>query len=228
MQCFVYQSAYGIIDINPYGMKIAVILKINKIAHKLIYQPYQNESPTGLLPYIIDGDMILADSQAIVEYLRYQYGLASDEVIDEHNAYIWQRLGRLCENDLYPIMVHSRMLDPSGLEVMTSNKAITDVLNSKESIERAQNKMQQLINASSVSKFTQEQRYSRGLDILYEIENTINKGILWLDNKPSTYDATVYAFLENIRAIPLPNIMNKYLHKSAIIGSYLAKVKSFL
>ena len=86
--------------------------------------------------------------------------------------------------------------------------------------------MQQLINASSISKFTQEQRYSRGLDILYEIENTINKGISWLDNKPSTYDATVYAFLENIHAIPLPNIMNKYVHDSSIIHGYLTKVKS--
>ncbi len=228
MQCFLFQSAYGIIDINPYAMKIALILKINNIPHQLIYQPYQNQSPTGLLPYIIDGDVILADSSAIVDYLRQQYGLASDKVMDENNAKSWRQLEQLCENDLYPIIVHSRMLDPSGLEVMTSNKAITDTLHSKESIERVQNKMQQLINASSISKLTQEQRYSRGLDILYEIENTINKGTLWLNQKPSTYDATVYAFLENIHAIPLPNIMNKYLHDSSIIHNYLTKVKSFL
>ena len=227
MRCFLFQSAFGIIDINPYAMKIALILKINNIPHQLIYQPFQNQSPTGLLPYIIDGDVILADSAAIMDYLRQQYGLASDKVMDESSVYAWRRLEQLCEIDLYPIIVHSRMLDPSGLEVMTSNKAITKVLNTKESIERFQNKMQQLINASSISKFTQEQRYSRGLDILYEIENTINKGISWLDNKPSTYDATVYAFLENIHAIPLPNIMNKYLHDSSIIHGYLRKVKSF-
>lgn len=228
MQCFLYQSAYGIIDINPYAMKVALLLKINHIPHQLIYQPYQNQSPTGLLPYIIDGDVILADSSAIVDYLRQQYGLSSDKVIDENTAYTWRQLEQLCENDLYPIIVHSRMLDPSGLAVMTSNKTITEVLNSKESIEIVQNKMQQLINASSISQFTQEQRYLRGLDILYTIENTIHKGTPWLDHKPSTYDATVYAFLENIQAIPLPNIMNKYLHESSIFHDYLTKVKSFL
>lgn len=228
MQCFLFQSAYGIIDINPYAMKVALILKINNIPHQLIYQPYQNQSPTGLLPYIIDGDVILADSSAIVDYLRQQYGLESDRVMDENDTKPWRQLEKLCENDLYPIIVHSRMLDPSGLEVMTSNKAITDTLHSKKSIESAQNKMQQLINASSISKLSQEQRYSRGIDILCEIENTINKGTLWLDQRPSTCDATVYAFLENIHAIPLPNMMNKYLHDSSIIHNYLTKVKSFL
>lgn len=228
MQCFLFQSAFGLIDMNPYAMKVALVLKMNGIAHQLIYQSGQNQSPTGLLPYIIDKDVVLADSHVIVDYLRQQYGLASDHVLTEQESCEWRQLEQLCEDDLYPIIVYSRVLDPRGLEVMACNKVMAAVFDSKEKVKAVQANMQQLIDASSVSHLTQEQRYLLGIEILRRIENKIKEGALWLDHRPSTVDATIYAFLENIRAIPLRNAMNEYLHGSVIIHEYLAKIQSFL
>ena len=61
-----YPELFGVADNNPYGLKIFAFLKLCNLPfrHEHILDP--KNAPRGQLPYVIDGDAHIGDSDAIV------------------------------------------------------------------------------------------------------------------------------------------------------------------
>ncbi len=73
-----YPGLFGVADNNPYGLKVFAFLKLCKLPfkHEHILDP--KAAPRGQLPYIVDDDAHIGDSDAIVVHLIKKYGLEID------------------------------------------------------------------------------------------------------------------------------------------------------
>ncbi len=80
---FSYPGLYGLEDNNPYGLKVFAFLRLCRVpfVHEHILDAHA--APRAQLPYIVDGDRTVGDSDAIVAHLEQTYALTIDDALTE-------------------------------------------------------------------------------------------------------------------------------------------------
>jgi glutathione S-transferase len=72
IQLHAFAPLWGLIDLSQPVMKVDVYLRLTKLPYKLV--PFSMESfaaaPKGKLPYIVDGQERIADSNFIIDHLK--------------------------------------------------------------------------------------------------------------------------------------------------------------
>lgn len=108
-----FGAAFGLPDASPFVMKAEVLLKMSG-------QPYQantkgfRQAPKGKLPYIQDGDVVVADSTFIRWHLERRYGIDFDAGLNaEQRATAWA-VEKLLEDNLYWIGVYWRWMNDAN------------------------------------------------------------------------------------------------------------------
>src|SRR5438552_18068441 len=73
-----YPTLFGVADNNGYGLKVFAFLKLAAVpfVHEHIFDASQ--APRGQLPYIVDGDDTVGDSETIIAYVTQKYGVQLD------------------------------------------------------------------------------------------------------------------------------------------------------
>src|SRR5436190_2085646 len=76
---FSYPDLCGVADNNPYGLKVYAFLKLCNLAfrHEHIFDA--SNAPRGQLPYVVDGEETIGDSDAIIGHLMAKYSLTIDD-----------------------------------------------------------------------------------------------------------------------------------------------------
>jgi Glutathione S-transferase N-terminal domain len=75
LRLFSYPDLYGVADNNPYGLKIYAFLKSCKLAFQHEHILDTKSAPRGQLPYLVDGEKTVGDSDAIISHLITRYAL---------------------------------------------------------------------------------------------------------------------------------------------------------
>lgn len=107
IELFCFPPAFGLPSPGPFALKTEVHLQMARLDYNLRREGYAT-APKGKLPYIVDGDHVVADSTFIRLYLERTYGIDFDDgYTDTERAQAWA-IERLVEDQLYWAMVHSR------------------------------------------------------------------------------------------------------------------------
>src|SRR6266851_6580222 len=108
---FSYPELYGVADNNPYGLKVFAFLKLCKLVfrHEHIFDA--KAAPRGQLPYIVDGDETIGDSDTIIARLIGKYRLPIDDALTARQRDTDHLIRRMLD-DLYWVMSYSRWRDP--------------------------------------------------------------------------------------------------------------------
>ncbi len=105
-----YPDLFGVADNNPFGLKVYAFMRLNglKFEHRHILDA--KNAPRGQLPYLVDGDVTLGDSDAIIAYLMQRYSLRMDAELSAPQLTL-DMLVRRTLDDLYWPMSFSRWRD---------------------------------------------------------------------------------------------------------------------
>ncbi len=103
--------AFGMRNVSPFCLKAEMLLKDLGLEYEMSTLGDPRKAPKGKLPYMIDGDTVIADSELICEYLEAltQGGVYRNLTPEQKARGV--ALSRLAEDHLYWIMVASRWLD---------------------------------------------------------------------------------------------------------------------
>src|SRR4030095_9058681 len=73
-----YPTLFGVADNNGYGLKVFAFLRLAGVPfrHEHIFDAAK--APRGQLPYIVDGDDTVGDSETIIAWVTKRYGVTSD------------------------------------------------------------------------------------------------------------------------------------------------------
>jgi glutathione S-transferase len=103
--------AFGLRNVSPFCLKAEMLLTSLELPFKLSEEADPRKAPKGKLPFLIDGDNCIADSELITEYLNeLTKGQVYAGLSDAQKAQ-GLALSRLAEDHLYWMMVASRWLD---------------------------------------------------------------------------------------------------------------------
>ncbi len=75
---FSYPELFGVADNNPFGLKIYAFLKLCGLPFRHEHIIDTAQAPRGQLPYLLDGDEKIGDSDTIIAHLIQRYGLTID------------------------------------------------------------------------------------------------------------------------------------------------------
>ncbi len=105
----------GAPDSSPFVMKVMVLLRLAGLAYREA-QGLPFKAPKGLIPYIEDDGVTVADSTFIRFHIERKYGVDFDAALDARQKAVAWAAEKLCEDHLYWAMLELRWLDDANFK----------------------------------------------------------------------------------------------------------------
>ncbi|GLQ49347.1 glutathione S-transferase family protein [Dyella flava] len=192
-----YPELCGVADNNPFGLKVYAFMRLCGIPFEHRHILDTKMAPRGQLPYLIDGDKSVGDSDAIIAYLKSRYGLSIDEGLSDAQRNLDYLLRRTLD-DLYWSMSYSRWKDerywPSFRHlVLSTHPGITE-----SDMAAAHDYNEQRYYYQGIGRYEPEQVYERGIADLRVVSDLLGQGPFMFGASPRSIDAAIYGFVANI------------------------------
>lgn len=211
LKLYQFHPCWELPNASPFCMKLETYLKMAKIPYDTIDVMNPSKAPKGKLPFIEDDGRTIADSGLIIDYLKDKYDNSLDDHLSVEQAAQAVAFTRLIEEHLYWVIVYSRWIDESGW-AKTADTYFASIPRPMRNIVAnsvRKNTKKQLYD-QGLGRHSNEQIYGLGKDDLAAICDFLDTKEFFFGDKPSSIDATLYAFLANIIYVPIESPLKEY------------------
>ncbi len=222
IKLYSFGKNFGVADPSSFVLKIDVYLRMAGIKYKSIASAENlRKSPKGKLPFIIDGDVTIGDSQFIIAYLQDKYQVDLDSHLSEEQKSIAYHLGKSLDEDLYWCMVYSRWIKddtwPLLKEAFFSSmpfplKYIVPIL-ARKGIKTA-------LFKQGLGRHTDEEIMVITERSLQALSTILGDKTYFFGDKPCTFDATVYGVLAQFLSTTIDNPFNDMAKQYSTLVAY--------
>jgi glutathione S-transferase len=192
-----YPDLYGVADNNPFGLKVYAFMRLCGIPFDHQHVLDTSHAPRGQLPYLVDGDQSIGDSDSIIAYLKHRYGLSIDEDLSADER-ITDLLVRRTLDDLYWPMSYSRWQDDRYWPLFRSALLSTHADITEDALEAAREYNRLRYHYQGIGRYERDQVYERGVANLRAVSDVLGRGAYIFGSKPRSLDAAIYGFTANI------------------------------
>ena len=213
---YAFGPAFGVADPSPFVLKIDAFLRLNSIEFdsRSSFKYLQN-APKGKLPYIKDGEKIIADSFFIQQYLTEEYSLKIDEAINPEQQTQAHFIGRAIEESLYWCIVYFRWIYAKNWPIIKHeffSKMPFPLKNIAPFF--ARKSVKSALRGHGLGRHTEQEILTIAKGHLEAISAILAEKDYCFGDKPSSLDATVFAFLAQIYLVsltsPLKELASNY------------------
>jgi len=192
-----YPALFGVADNNGYGLKVYAFLKLAGVPfrHEHIFDA--SKAPRGQLPYIVDGDDTVGDSETILAFVTKTYGVTLDATLTPAQRTQNLLVTRMLD-DLYWVMSYSRWKDerywPQFRDALKrEHPQLTD-----EGLMKAKEFNAQRYYYQGIGRYEPAAAMARGLADLEALASLIPANAYVHGGQPTAIDAGIYGFVANI------------------------------
>jgi glutathione S-transferase len=194
---FSYPELCGVADNNGYGLKVYAFLKLSKVPfrHEHIFDA--SKAPRGQLPYIVDDDATIGDSDAIIDHVTRKYSLTIDDGLTpaQRDTHL---LIRRTLDDLYWVMSYSRWKDDRFWPLFRDMFVRAYPALTVEALEGAREFNFKRYHFQGIGRYEPADAYARGIADLTALSNLLPPSGYMFGAKPGSIDAAIYGFIANI------------------------------
>jgi len=192
-----YPTLFGVADNNGYGLKVFAFLRLAGVPfrHEHIFDASQ--APRGQLPYIVDGDDIVGDSETILHFVTRKYALTIDAALDPSQRTTNLLVTRMLD-DLYWVMSYSRWQDERFWPAFRDALLREHPNLTEDGLAKAKAFNHQRYYYQGIGRFDPDAAMGRGLADLEALAALIPSQGYVHGDKPTSIDAAIYGFIANI------------------------------
>lgn len=205
-----YPDLFGVADNNPFGLKVFAFMRLCGLDFEHRHVLDISLAPRGQLPYLVDGDDTIGDSDSIIAHLTRRYDLRIDRALSPGQLNLDFMVRRTLD-DLYWTMSFSRWRDerfwPSFRDAVLA--AHTDVRASDLEAAREYNRLR--YHYQGIGRYEPEQIYARGIDDLRVVADLLGDTGYVFGPDPATVDAAIYGFVANIYFYEIDTPLKQYV-----------------
>ncbi len=219
--------AFGLPDASPFCIKLETFMRMVGHPYTNVYLGYPKNAPNGKVPYIDDGGVRIGDSEFILQYLCTQYGYA----IDAHLTPIQKANGlairRLLEEHLYWAIVHSRWLDDK-IWPQIRQQFFGHLIAPVQIIVAPwfRRYMRRQSHAHGMARHSDKEILRMGVADVDAVATLLGSNRYILGSKPSSFDATVYAFISSILLATLETTLRSETLRYTRLMTYCERMRS--
>jgi glutathione S-transferase len=192
-----YPPLFGVADNNGYGLKVFAFLHLADVPfrHEHIFDA--SKAPRGQLPYTVDGDDVVGDSETIIAYVTTKYGVTSDARLSPAQRTTNLLVTRMLD-DLYWVMSYSRWQDERYWQAFRDALLREHPGLTLEGLAKAKEFNAQRYYYQGIGRFDPDAAMARGLADLAAIAALIPQAGFVHGETPVSIDAAIYGFIANI------------------------------
>jgi glutathione S-transferase len=205
-----YPELFGVADNNPFGLKVYAFLKLCGLAFRHEHILDASKAPHGQLPYLVDGNTTIGDSDAIINHLISRNTLIIDRALtpDQHDTDL---LVRRMLDDLYWVMSYSRWKDDRFWPLFRDAMLRTHAGVTAESLEAAREYNFKRYHFQGIGRYEPNAVYARGIADLRVLANLLPASGCLFGTKPNSIDAGIYGFTANIYFYEIDTPLREFL-----------------
>jgi glutathione S-transferase len=224
---FSYPDLYGVADNNPYGLKVFAFLRLCRLdfRHEHIFDA--KAAPRGQLPYLMDGDETIGDSDAIIAHLIKRYALPIDDGLTTSQRSTDLLVRRMLD-DLYWVMSYSRWKDPRFWPLFRDAILRTHPAVTAEALETARDYNFKRYHYQGIGRYEPDAVYARGLADLTVLASLLPPSGFLFGAKPSSIDAGIYGFIANIYFYEIDTPLKRFVTSHPNIVAHCRSVHAAL
>jgi glutathione S-transferase len=205
-----YPKLFGVADNNPFGLKVYAFLKLCGLAfrHEHIFDA--SKAPRGQLPYLVDGNTTIGDSDTIISHLISRNTLTIDKALTPSQRDT-DLLVRRMFDDLYWVMSYSRWKDDRFWPLFRDAILRTHPDVTAEALETAREYNFKRYHFQGIGRYEPDAAYARGISDLRVLANLLPASGFLFGAKPSSIDAGIYGFTANIYFYEIDTPLREFL-----------------
>jgi glutathione S-transferase len=224
---FSYPGLFGVADNNPYGLKVFAFMKLCGLAFRHEHIIDTAQAPRGQLPYVLDGDVAIGDSDAVIAHLIRCRSLPLDDMLTvaQRDTHL---LVRRALDDLYWVMSYSRWSDDRFWPLFRDAflAAYPNVTMTTLDAARAYNL--QRYHYQGIGRYEPGDAYARGLadlDVLARLTPT--SGFVF-GATPCSLDAALYGFIANIHFFEIDTPLHRFVTAHANLVAHCRSIHAMV
>jgi glutathione S-transferase len=192
-----YPALFGVADNNGYGLKVFAFLKLAGVPfrHEHIFDA--SKAPRGQLPYIVDGNDTVGDSESILAYATQKYGVTLDVALTPGQRTANLMVTRTLD-DLYWVMSYSRWKDERYWHLFRDALKREHPQLTDDGLMKAKEFNAQRYHYQGIGRYEPDAAMARGIADLTALASLIPPQGFVHGDKPSSIDAGIYGFIANI------------------------------
>jgi glutathione S-transferase len=192
-----YPELFGVADNNPFGLKVYAFLKLTGLPFRHEHVLDTSAAPRGQLPYLVDGDAVIGDSDSIITHLIARHALTIDAALTQDQRDTDLLVRRMLD-DLYWVMSYSRWKDDRFWPLFRD--ALLRQLPSvqAQALEQAREYNAKRYHFQGIGRYEPAAVYERGVASLRTLAHLIPAEGYLFGPRPSSIDAAIYGFVANI------------------------------
>jgi glutathione S-transferase len=205
-----YPGLFGVADNNPFGLKVYAFLKLSGLTfrHQHIFDA--SKAPRGQLPYLVDGERTVGDSDTIISHLISNYSLAIDAALTPGQRDTDLLIRRMLD-DLYWVMSYSRWKDDAFWPLFRDAILRTHPDVAAESLQTAREYNFKRYHFQGIGRYEPNAAYARGIADLQLLANLLPASGFLFGAKPGSIDAGIYGFTANIYFYEIDTPLKEFL-----------------
>ena len=192
---YTFGPAFGLPDPSPFVIKAEVLLKMAGLPYRMDAKGF-SKAPKGKLPYIRDGEDIIADSTFIRLHLEKRYNIDFDEGLSPKERGLAWAVEKMCEDHLYWLLVHERWAEDANFQrgpAKFFDAAPAPVRPFVKWFIRR--KVKQTLHGQGAARYSESERTILADRAFASLSAILGGQAYIMGEKPCGADATVFAFV---------------------------------
>jgi glutathione S-transferase len=228
---YTFTSAYGVPDLSPFVTKVATWLRITGIAHETAPGD-PRRAPKGKLPYIDHDGIVLSDSTFILEYLSRVFEIDLDAGMNAREQSLAHTMQCMLEEHLYFTTLYLRWKDARGWAVMEPEvSAMAGRMGVPGPLRGAVAAMVRrgplrALKAQGMGRHTVDEVETLACRDLEALVTLLGDGPYFFGDRPRTFDAIAWAFVQGIRRVPIDNRPRALVLDSPALNAWADRIEA--
>lgn len=190
-----FGPAFGLPDVSPFVVKAQLLLKMSGLEFEMRYSGLKG-APNGKLPWLEDGEQIVADSTRIRWHLEQQHGVNFSGGYDAQALAVALAVEKMLEDHCYWLGVYARWVDDSNFSNATVKlfKKVPPVMRGAVSW-MVRRRFIAALHAQGISRLSDADRARLAQELMQSVALILADKPYLLGETPCGADATVFAFV---------------------------------
>jgi len=206
-----FPPLYGLPNASPFCLKLETYLRMAGLPFKVVWDTEMAKTPKGKMPYIEDGEKVIADSGIIIDYLKATYGDVLDAHLSPKEKAVTLAFTRLLDEHLYWSLIYQRWIAPAGwkttqVEYFRGLPAPLRLV-VPHIARRSINKQ---FWGQGMGRHTEQEIYALANANLTALSDYLADQAFFHGENPSTLDAVAYSHLANLLWTPYDSPIKRH------------------
>lgn len=211
---------------SPFCVKLETYLRMTGIPFEINYIQDPRKGPKGKLPFIELGQEQIGDSSLVIERLKHEYDDVLDAHLSKEQHAISLAFQRLIEEHLYWVIAYSRWVPKENWKKTKATyfSGMPPIIR-KIVPEMIRKNVVKNIHEQGVGRHTVTEIYEMGCEDITAVSELLGENTYFFNNKLSSLDAIVYAFVTGIIYPPCESPLKQYTQTLTNLKNHALRIE---